>query len=64
MAMRLQVVIVKSPDDEEDCKTNKTSQLDWLAAYDVDQCYGGPVSRDCSSADEDAASGSNVVKNL
>jgi len=64
LVVACEVLEVETPNDEEDCEDDETSKLNGLASNGINKRYSGPVTRDCSSSDENTVSGSKVVENL
>ena len=56
------MLVVKTPDDEEDREKYESHQLNGLTANNIDQSNGYPVSGDRTGTDKNAVSSRNVVK--
>ncbi len=62
--MVAELVIGETPNDEEDCKEAEANELQWLASNEVDSSNSKPVSRECSSDDENATTRGEIVESV
>lgn len=58
------LVVSETHDAENDCQDDEAHQLNWLASDGVGESDSDPVARNCSSADQDHVSNSDVVQVL